>query len=212
MLRVQMIDDRLAQISTIMDTTLSIARGAMAKAGGNTDAGRKAFAEAVQASRFGPPEEKNYAFGYFYDGTGFAHINPKRIGVNVLKGDDKTLIESVTDSIAIARSPAGRGFKFYVSERGTNGPKVPKVGLVQNVPEIEGLVGIGLYLDDIDALFWSRALWMGGATIVLIAAGLVLASLIHRSIIQPLKRLSTSMTLLAQGKTDVAVIESGAKT
>jgi len=212
MLRSQMLDDRLAQMRFIMDSTLSIGRAAMKNAGGPTEAGKRAFIETIRALRYGPPEDKNYAFGYYYSGINFSHINPARQGVNMLESKDQVLVDTVRQVIDVAKLPQGNTFLFYNTEHGNNGPKVPKVSLIQNIPELEGLIGIGLYLDDIDAVFWARAETGGALFVVLIGICAAFAFAVRRSIIKPLGELTANMSRLADGNTDIVISGIEART
>ena len=60
--------------------------------------------------------------------------------------------------IKAAKGPTGAGFVQYMYEKGVGGPITPKLSYIRNVPEVEGLVGIGVYLDDMDAAFFNRLL------------------------------------------------------
>ncbi len=51
------------------------------------------------------------------------------------------------------------------------GPFKPKLSLIQNVPEIGGLVGVGAYIEDVDADFY-RQLFLEGAMVAAVLAAI----------------------------------------
>jgi methyl-accepting chemotaxis protein len=184
----------------------------MKSAGGYTDAGKNAFVDAIRAARFGAASENNYAFGYHFDGVNFAHINPKRIGADELHSSDAVLAQSVKESIEIARSPAGNGYHLYQAARSPGGAFVAKVSLVQAVPELDGLVGIGLWIDDIDAMIWARTETTGLVFLGLLALCGGIAFVIHKSITTPIGVLTGNMSRLADGDLGVEIVDTDAKT
>ena len=80
-------------------------------------------------------------------------------------------VKVIKEFIDIAKSPAGFGFIEYPVEKGVGGPFKPKLSLIQNVPEIGGLVGVGAYIDDVDADFY-RGLFMEGAMLAAVVAAI----------------------------------------
>ena len=151
-LRSQMLKDRETELRKLMDSTLSTARAAMMKAGGpKSEAGRKTFFEVLQSARFGKKEEENYFWAYDYDGVARAHIDPEKLGQNRLNVVYSNRVKQVQEYIRIAKSPEGAGFATYPMEKGPGGPLTPKISFIQNVPEIGALVGVGAYIDDVDA-------------------------------------------------------------
>jgi methyl-accepting chemotaxis protein len=81
----------------------------------------------------------------------------------------------------------------------------PKLSYVKLFAPWQWTLGTGMYVDDIEAAIWARALWTAGtalAFLILIGgfAGLVMFRLSNR-----LDGLSTAMTSLASGESDVAL-------
>ena len=180
-LRSQMLEDRQAELRKLLDLTLSVARAAMMKAGGPaSEAGRKTFFEVLQSARFGKEKEQNYIWAYDYDGVAKAHIDPKKLGQNRLNIVYANGIQQVQEYIRIAKSPEGAGFIKYPIEKGPGGPLTLKLSLIQNVPEIGALVGVGAYIDDVDA-DWYRQLFMEGAMLAAVLAPIGAAGFLIRS-------------------------------
>ena len=89
-------------------------------------------------------------------------------------------VKVIKEFIDIARSPAGFGFIEYPIEKGAGGPLTPKLSLIQNVPEVGGLVGVGAYIDDADA-DWYRQLFMEGAMLAAVLAAIGAAGFSNRA-------------------------------
>ncbi len=169
--RSRMLEDRQAQLRSLLDATLAVARAAMTKAGGPTsEAGRKTFFEVLQSARFGNKKEQNYFFAFDYDGVKRADINPKNVGQNRFNVVHANGVKEVQEFIRIAKSPEGAGFIEYPMEKGAGGPLTPKLSLIQNVPEMEGLVGVGAYVDDIDAELYRQLVIEGAMLAAVLAA------------------------------------------
>jgi methyl-accepting chemotaxis protein len=158
-MRTQMMDERRGQLRNLLDLTLSVARAEMVAAGGPTsDAGKKAFLSVLRSTRFGDAREANYIFAYDYDGNTVSHIDPKRFGQNRLNVVYANGVKVIKEFVNIAKTPPGFGYIEYPVEKGAGGPLTPKLSLIQNVPEIGGFIGAGVYLDDMDNTFFHRLL------------------------------------------------------
>jgi methyl-accepting chemotaxis protein len=202
-LRSQMMEDRQAQLMAVTDSTLSAARAAMNAAGGpQSEAGRKAFFTVLQAVRFGEDKNTNYFYAYNYDGVNLSHIDPKKIGQNLINLTDANGVKLIQELIKTAKSPAGAGFVSFLFEKGPGGPITPKLGYAQAVPEIGGLIGTGVYIDDVNAAFFRRLLIAAGfliATLTAVGAG---SYVIGRSISKPLSELASGIERIARGELD----------
>lgn len=198
-LRSQMMEDRQDQLQDLLSLTLTIARADMNAAGGAaTDAGRKAFLSVLNSARFGPEAEKNYVFSYDYNGITLSHADPKKIGVNRFNTVYANGTKMVQKFIEIVQSPSGSGFVTYPMEKGAGGAITPKLTFIQNAPEIGGLVGVGAYIDDIDAIYFRRMLVVAILLGVLLAVITAWTYLIGRSISKPLSELSNTVARLAR--------------
>jgi hypothetical protein len=169
-LRSQMLKEREAELRKLMDSTLSVARAAMTRAGGPaSEAGRKGFFEVLQSAKFGKDEEQNYFWAYDFDGVARAHIDLTRLGQNRLDVVYPSGVKQVRNYIRVAKSPEGAGFLKYLMEKGPGGPLTPKISFIQSVPEIGALVGVGAYIDDLDADI-NRELFISSAMLAAVVA------------------------------------------
>ena len=178
--RVQMMDERQSQLRNLVDMAVTIARDTMMAAGGpSTEAGRKAFFSALQSSHFGNEKQANYIFAYDYNGVVTVLNDRSKIGQNrfeLIDANGKKFIQALINT---AKGPTGNGLVPYMYEKGVGGPITPKLSYVINVPEVQGLVGIGVYLEDMDAAFFNRlliVLWHSDRFILITFAVLILVS------------------------------------
>ncbi len=199
-LRSQMLEDRRVQLRNLLDLTLSIARADMKGAGGPaTESGKKAFLSVFRSARFGEEAEANNIFVYEDDGSSISHIDPRKIGQNRRDATDANGVKVVQKFIEIAGGPSGSGFIEYPVEKGANGPITPKLTLVENVPEIGAVAGVGVYIDDLNAIFFRRILF---AAIILTAIGAAISAwryLVVRPFSRPLTDLVSKIERLSEG-------------
>ncbi len=173
-LRSQMLEDRQVQLRKLLDSNLSIARAQMTAAGGpESEAGKKAFFSVLRTSRFGD-EEANYFFAYDYNGVVTSLNDQSKIGENRIELADVNGFKFIKEIVRTAKGPSGTGFVEYMYEKGVGGPLTPKLSLIQNVPEIGGLVGVGAYIDDMDADFY-RQFFLEGAMLAAVLAAIGVA-------------------------------------
>jgi methyl-accepting chemotaxis protein len=96
----------------------------------------------------------------------------------------------------------GAGFVSYMwSKPGFTEP-VPKISYVKGFTPWGWVIGSGIYIDDVDTIFWNSTKWMMGIIVLLSIAVFMLLQMIIRSITNPLsdiqnaiKRIQTSKDL-----------------
>ena len=212
-LRSQMLEDREKQLRNLLDLTLSVARADMMAAGGpSTQAGRKAFLSVLQSTRFGDEKEANYIFAFDYAGNALSHIDPDKIGRNLIELTDPNGVKIIQSLLQIAKSPSGTGFTSYLFPKGSGGPVTPKLTLVQNVPDLSGFAGVGVYMDDLDADFYKRVFLDGGLLAVLLVIIGAVGYLIGWSISKPLSDLAGNIGRLAHGDLNIQLGNASEKT
>ena len=205
-LRSELYAGRQQELRNLMDAAVSVARADMKAAGGaESEAGRKAYLAALGAVRFGPAGDANYILAYDYAGTTLVHANPKNIGVNRITVKDPDGVEFVRLFVSIAQSPTGTGIAYYSAEKGAGGRVLPKMTVIQNLPEIGGFAGLGSYVEDIDAIFMARCQQVLVLALVLSLTVAALAVAIRRSIVRPVADITAEMGRLSQGDTDITI-------
>jgi len=197
-LREQMMEDRRIHLRNLMEVVLDDARSDMADAGGpQTETGRQAFFEMLRRAKFHDDAPNNYFFSLDYNGLVTSHPNPE------LQGRAPQIFYSgvnITQQfIDIARSPSGSGYLEYGISKGVGGKMRPKLAFIRNVPELNGLVGVGIFIDDVNATFLKRLLMEAGLFALAMPLITFFGYIISRSITEPLFSSVSAINRLAKG-------------
>jgi methyl-accepting chemotaxis protein len=164
------------------------------------DAQRLAF-DAIGAMRWGQYGDYIgiYGAGQNNAGVTYVHGNPKYINVNRWDFRDSQGRLLIRDLVEKAR--AGGGFVEYLVPRVTGGKEVIKLSYVSGYGAGEKSLAIqaGVYVDDIDEVIFSRAVWIavGGLAGLLVAT--LTALFLGRGLVRPLDRICSVMDGLAAG-------------
>jgi methyl-accepting chemotaxis protein len=155
---------------------------------------------AIQAMRFGIDD---FLFVLTDSGQVLAHIDPALIGRDISGFQDTDGGYYVRALIAVAHQ--GGGFIQYHRHKPGQTVPMPKLSYAVAFEPWGWIVGTGLYIDDVDTLFWSEARKTGalGALVLLTVVGL--AIVIGRSISRPLASITGAMTRLAGGNRAVTI-------
>ena len=168
------------------------------------DAQQLAF-DAIGAMRWGQYADYIGIYGAGKDNVGvtYVHANPKYINVNRWDFKDSQGRLLIQDLVAKAR--AGGGFVEYLVPRVAGGKEVSKLSYVSGygTGDKSLVIQAGVYLDDIDEVIFSRAVWIavGGLAGLLVAT--LTAMFLGRGLVRPLDRICGVMDGLASG--DLAV-------
>jgi methyl-accepting chemotaxis protein len=103
----------------------------------------------------------------------------------------------------------GSGFVSYMWPKPGSEQPVPKVSYVKAMPAWGWVVGSGVYLDAVGAVFWPRVLEFSLAAAVLSGVLMLAGHLISRSIQRPLARAVTLANTVAAGDLTTAIDTSG---
>ncbi len=138
-------------------------------------------------------------------------IKPELNGKSLTEFEDKAGKKLFVEMAGKASSSAGSGFvSYYWTKPGSDEP-VPKLSFVKKFTPWGWIVGSGVYIDDIDAIYRENLLY----TIVLVAIALIVIGgaslLISRAITRPLGGVTRNMLRLAKGDLDIRVEHSDAK-
>ena len=216
MLRGTVIEERQTMVRNLVDSAVKILShyDAAATAGKvpPEQARQQAFA-AIGAMRWGQYADYLgiYGTGPTDAGVTYVHANPKYINVNRWDFKDSTGKLLIQDIVHAAR--AGGGFVEYKVPRAGGTTELPKMSYVGAYGSGDKMLAIqaGVYVDDIDAVVYQRALWAGlGGLAGLIVAGMV-AFWLGRGIVAPLDRTCAVMDELTKGNLAFEVPYTGRK-
>jgi methyl-accepting chemotaxis protein len=209
-LRNTVIEERRAKVHDLVEAAKKILANyeEKAKAGkiSPADARQLAF-DAIGAMRWGASADYLgiYGAGTTNAGVTYVHANPKYINVNRWDYKDnqgQLLIQNI-----VGKARTGGGFLEYQVPKATGGPELPKLTYAGGYGEGENLLAIqaGVYTDDINAVVFSRAIWIAaGGLVGLLIAGLA-AFTLGRGLVRPLGAISGVMDDLAKGDLNVEV-------
>jgi methyl-accepting chemotaxis protein len=198
------IEERQVKVLDMVETAKKILSyyDEKAKAGNlqPADAQQLAF-DAIGAMRWGQYGDYIgiYGAGQNNAGVTYVHGNPKYINVNRWDFRDSQGRLLIRDLVEKAR--AGGGFVEYLVPRVAGGKEAIKLSYVSLYGAGDKSLAIqaGVYVDDIDEVIFSRAVWIavGGLAGLLVAA--LTALFLGRGLVRPLDKICSVMDGLAAG-------------
>lgn len=147
------------------------------------DAGKRAAMAALEALRYGDNE-------YFWinDLTPTMLMHPfvkKLIGQEIGGMKDANGKPFFAEMVEIAKRD-GAGFVDYLWPKPGSEAPVDKISYVRSFPDWSWVIGSGIYIDDVDAIFWQMLLTQGGILFGIIAVVALASLFIANSISRPL--------------------------
>ena len=213
-MRSGMIEDRRAKLRALVEAGVnSVNRYGDLSAAGKmpVDEAQKAAVAVLAGMNF---DGKNYFI--IFDRNGILKMHPTRkedIGHNML--DPKLEISSNYKgylSAATTQAPL-EGFSVFIGRRpGSTVNDAQKLFLSAFDKHWGWVVTTGLFIDDVNAVFLSRAAWAGGAVFAGLALSLLLTIMLGRSITRPLNRTVNALEELSAGRFDAEASKDDSKT
>jgi methyl-accepting chemotaxis protein len=197
-------NERRVALRNEVQTAVSVLQSFIedAKAGrlGESEAQERAKA-ALRTIRFG---NGDYFFAYGPNGVNLVlGPKPELEGKSLIDAKDPGGVPYVAELLAAAQR--GGGYVSYGFPRAGQQAPSPKLGYAVSLAPWGWMVGSGVYIDDVDAIFSARlsaaVAWLGGLIVLL---GLC-AWLIARGIVRPVRAITATMTKLATGDVRVTV-------
>ncbi|SHN61878.1 methyl-accepting chemotaxis protein [Bradyrhizobium erythrophlei] len=198
-----MMEDRKAKLQDIVQ----VAREALdynlqiSKQAGLSEAETIERSKALLRSlRFG---KDDYVYATNMQGVAVANPNPKVEGKNLMDAADSDGVYFVRQQIELA--PKGGGFTTFRFPRASGGEPLPKLTYSTEYKPFGWVVGAGIYLDDVNAIFWEQA--RNRSLMVLLSLFVIggLFFLLGRSIVNPINAMTLAMRKIAQGDTSTSI-------
>ena len=209
-LRDAVLDERRTTVRNLVEAATRILTHyeAEAKAGKiEADRARQMAFASISAMRWGEYSDYVgvYGTGSADAGVTYVHANPKYINVNRWEFKDSTGKLLIQDIVRTAR--AGGGFIEYLAPRSAGGAELRKLSYVGAFGAGDKLLALqaGVYIDDVDAVVFSRMLWAGIAGLGGLAIAGFVAFWLGRGLVVPLQRTCAAMDELAKGNLAVDV-------
>ena len=204
-LKAEMLKDRQDKTRSVVETVYSLTahyevqarRGAL-----TVERAQAAAKDALRAMRYGADE---YFFISDLSPRMVMHpIRPELDGQDLSQNADpngKRLFVAFADTVR----RDGQGFVDYLWPKPGSSAPVAKLTFVRGFEPWGWVIGSGIYIDDVEAAFWSAALRLGGLGLLATGLGVSVALLISRTIVRPVRATTAIMQRLADGDTDFDV-------
>ena len=213
-MRSGMYEDRKAKLRALVETAVNTVNryGDLAAAGKMpVEEAQKTALATLQGMNF---EDKNYFF--VFDRNGILKMHPTRagnIGHSMIDPKEPTSDNYIGYLKAANTHPPLEGFSVFVGRRpGSTVNDTPKLFLSTFAKHWDWCVTTGLFVDDVDALFFSRAIWAASAVFAGLVLSLLLTLMLGRSITRPLNRTVNALEELGAGRFDADVPDDKSQT
>jgi methyl-accepting chemotaxis protein len=213
-MRSGMIEDRRAKLRALVEAAVNTVNryGDLAAAGKMpVEEAQKTALAVLAGMNF---DGKNYFL--VFDRNGILKMHPTRkddIGHNMLDPRQETSANYIGYLNAANTQAPLEGFSVFIGRRpGSTVNDTPKLFLSSFDKHWGWVVTTGIFLDDVNALFLSRAAWVAGAVVAGLAFSLLLTMLLGRSITRPLNRTVNALEELSAGRFDAEASEDDGKT
>jgi methyl-accepting chemotaxis protein len=203
-LKDNLIEDRKAKLKNVVEMAVQALdrdREA-AKLAGLSDADMLARSKALLGSLRFDGDDYFYAIGP--DGTIQVHISPKLVGQNNIDKPDADGVFYTRDEVELIRRGASDFIAFRFPRPGGKEPLPKLVYLASYQPYHWGIAG-GIYLDDVDAIFWSQVEKIGALVGICLLLVLGMSVFMGRSIVGPINGMTKAMRKLAGGDIDAEI-------
>jgi methyl-accepting chemotaxis protein len=153
--------------------------------------------------RFGKKGSQDYVYAIDRQGVAVSNPNPQVEGKNLLNATDPDGFPFVKRQLE--QAPNGGGFMIFRFPRAAGGEPLPKLIYSIEFKPYGWVIGSGIYLDDVSAIFWQQARYRA---IMVFVALLVVGGLFHmigRSILNPINAMTMVMRKIAQGDTSISI-------
>ena len=168
-LHTQLLEDRKLTLQSTVDLAFSTVKGFQAReASGEMtrDEAQKRARDALRSMRY---QGNEYFYVYDSKGQGVMHpIRPEYEGKNHWDRKDKSGTYSIREMIGAGVSGKGFANTFTIKPGGTE--QLPKLHYLKHFEAWDWVIGTGLYVDDLDAVFRAQLVWALGLIVVLLAA------------------------------------------
>jgi methyl-accepting chemotaxis protein len=150
--------------------------------------------KAIGALRYGP-EGKDYIWVNDMNGVFLAH--PTKAGVNAIESKDANGFAFMKAFVDVAAR--GGGYVSYEWARDEGKPPVPKISYVFPVKDWGWVIGTGIYVDDVHAVFMHNLTFVGGISLMIFCLAIGASFVVGSSIVRPIKQMTALMHNMAEG-------------
>ncbi len=198
-----LMQEKESQTRALVETAYSIAsdlQAQVSKGELTTEQAQQQAKAEIKALRY---NETNYFWINDLDARIVMHpIKPQLDGKDLSTFTDPNGKKIFVEFAAVAKRD-GQGTVPYLWPKPGSETPVKKISFVKGFKPWGWVIGTGIWVDDVEASFWSHALTLGIAAFAILALLLALAITITRSIVVPLRHTTAALDDIATGEGDL---------
>jgi len=202
--RTGLMEEKSAQTKKLVESAHSILASFHARASTGEmemDAARAAALKTIESIRF---DGGNYYWINDMSASIVMHpIKPALNGKDLSGFEDSSGKRIFSEFVKTVKA-SGEGVVPYLWPKPGSEEPVAKLSYVKGFAPWGWVIGSGIYVDDVDALFWRSASIVGGIALVALMLLLSIAFLIERSICTPLKKTTGALQAIASENGDLS--------
>ena len=203
-IRENLIQDRMVQIRTLVQSAQAVFERYEKFVKEGTLDRAEAQARAKTAIESMIYENGGYFFVYDEKGTVVSLITrPELVGKNLIERKDPNGIAYVRGFLKSIEN--GDQFTEYMWSKSANEAPVPKLSYTKYFKPWGWIIGTGIYIDDVDAIYRENLIFTVGIVLAVLAIVGLGSSQISRAITRPLHKVAGDMLRLADGDKSIKV-------
>ncbi|RED48508.1 methyl-accepting chemotaxis protein [Aestuariispira insulae] len=201
-----LVESRQIKTQHIVESIHSIVDyfGKEASAGNmSVEEAQKAAMEAIHNVRYDGGQE--YFWINNYDSVVLMHpISPKLNGKDLSDLKDVNGVYIFREFVKVVKQSGGGFVNYHWPKPGFEEP-VPKVSYVKGYGPWKWIMGSGIYIDDVNAIFMKNVLLLAIVALVIVAVMIALSLVIGRSISRPINSIARNMIRLSEGDHNINI-------
>jgi len=203
-LREELLEQKSIQTRNLVEVAHSLIQAQYDQFQAGTITEDEAKQQAIQTIKSMRYEGNNYYWINDYAPRVIMHpIKPQLDGKDVSNVKDAAGLLLFVEIVKVARSHSDGGTLPYMWPKPNHEEPVAKVSYVKAFEPWEWVVGSGIYIDDVDVIFFSQAKIALGMSLALLLILLLVSYIIARSILLPLNSTSKALVNLSEGEGDL---------
>jgi methyl-accepting chemotaxis protein len=188
--------DKLQQLVLIARQAVEFDYLSSRKAGLSDEQAKERGRLLLQSLHFG---KDDYFYALDANAVLVAHPNAKLIGKSMMEAVDSDGIRYARMQVDLVGRGEGAGFVSFRFPRGAGGEPLPKIVYAAGFKPYEWVIGGGIYIDDVEAIFRSQLQKIGAVILAGLLLVIAMSVILGRSIIKPITGLTSAMRKLADG-------------
>jgi len=198
-LRDNLVEDRKLKTRNVVEVALGVVTRyhAQAQAGEMSEAAaQQAAMKTLQELRY---DGQEYFWIHSSDNRMVMHPTSQQLlGKDLTDFKDANGKRLFADMTAVVRDKGAGFVEYHWAKPGSTEP-VPKISYVAGFKPWNWVVGSGIYVDDVDAVFRASALGQGGLAALILVLMVAFGVVVMRTVVRPVQQMQAVMEALAEG-------------